>query len=51
MLSAVVSGSIEETTAQQQRGELYPKKIMLSVWRDIQGIVHYELLDNNQIIT
>ncbi|XP_014785013.1 histone-lysine N-methyltransferase SETMAR-like [Octopus bimaculoides] len=32
------------------RAGLHPKKIMLSVWWDIKGVIHYELLDNNQTI-
>ena len=37
-------------SAQQSRNRLYPQ-ILLSVWWDIQVIVNYKLLDNNQIIT
>ncbi|XP_029639658.1 histone-lysine N-methyltransferase SETMAR-like [Octopus sinensis] len=35
---------------QQPRAGLHPKKIMLSAWWDIKGVIHYELLDNNQTI-
>ena len=30
---------------------LHPKKIMLCVWWDIHGIIHHELLRNNQTVT
>jgi [histone H3]-lysine36 N-dimethyltransferase SETMAR len=30
---------------------LHPKKIMLSIWWDYRGVVHYELLPSNQTIT
>lgn len=36
---------------QQPRGGLHPKKILLSVWWDIKGIIYHELLDDNQTIT
>ena len=36
---------------QQPRDGLHPKKIMLSLWWNIQRIVHYELWDNKQSIT
>ncbi|XP_014774733.1 histone-lysine N-methyltransferase SETMAR-like [Octopus bimaculoides] len=35
---------------QQPRAGLHSKKIMTRVWWDIKGIIHYELLDNNQTI-
>ena len=31
--------------------ELHPKKVMLSIWWDIKGVVYFELLDDNQTIT
>ena len=36
---------------QQPRNGLHQKKIILSVWWDIQGIIYSQLLDNNQTIT
>jgi histone-lysine N-methyltransferase SETMAR len=30
---------------------LHPKKVMLCVWWDIKGVVHYEVLEPNQTIT
>lgn len=41
MLTVVVSGSVDERNLLSSQ-----KEIMLSVWWDIQGIIHYEL--NNQ---
>ena len=31
--------------------ELHPKKVMLSLWWDMRGLIHYELLEPNQTIT
>lgn len=36
---------------QLPRGGLHPEQIMLCVWWNIENIVHYELLGNNQTIT
>ena len=30
---------------------LHPKKVMLSLWLDMRGLIHYELLEPNQTIT
>jgi len=30
---------------------LHPKKIMLCIWWDVRGVVHWELLDPNQTVT
>ena len=33
------------------KGDLHPKKVMLSVWWDIFGVIHFELLQPNATIT
>jgi histone-lysine N-methyltransferase SETMAR len=33
------------------KGDLHPKKVMLSLWFDISGIVHFELLPDGATIT
>jgi histone-lysine N-methyltransferase SETMAR len=33
------------------KSDLYPKKVMLSVWWDFQGVVYFELLPTNTTIT
>ena len=48
--STIVLNNRGERPVQQPRAGLHPK-IMLSLWRRIDGIVYYELLDSNQSIT
>ena len=33
-----------------QKNDLHPKKVMLSVWWDLEGIIYYVLLRPNTII-
>lgn len=40
-------GETPETVA---KAGLYPKKVMLSIWWDWQGVLYYELLPQNQTI-
>lgn len=41
----------DETPEPTPRDGLHPKKILLSIWWDMAGIVYYELLEPNQTIT
>ena len=36
---------------QDPKPGLHPKKVMLSVWWDISGVLHFELLEEGQTIT
>jgi histone-lysine N-methyltransferase SETMAR len=40
----------EETPQPEPKADLHPKKVMLSVWWDCQGIVHWELLPSNTTV-
>lgn len=40
-----------EQVTPRVKSDLHPKKSMLCVWWDMQGIVHYEMLPRNQTIT
>jgi histone-lysine N-methyltransferase SETMAR len=35
----------------EPKPDLHPKKVMLSVWWDVQGVIHHELLSTNATIT
>lgn len=41
----------DERPEPEPKGELHPKKVLLSVWWGIHGIIHYELLPANTNIT
>jgi len=40
-----------ETPVPTPRAGIHPMKIMLSIWWDMKGVVHWELLDRNLTIT
>ena len=51
-LNVIVSESVEETAWLNNREENFiQKNILLSVWRDIQGIFHHEMVNINRTIT
>lgn len=33
------------------KADLHPKKVMLSIWWDLKGVIYFELLDNDTTIT
>lgn len=43
-------GKANETPLTTPKADLHPRKVLLSVWWDFKGIVHYELLPRNQTI-
>ena len=43
--------SPRQSPAPTARRELHQRKVLLSVWWDIQGIIHYELLEPGRTIT
>lgn len=43
--------SPEDRPAQHPRDGLHPLKVLLCVWWDAEGIIHFELLPHNQTIT
>ena len=45
--SWVLKGSAPQATA---KAGLHPKKVMLSIWWDMKGVVFFELLEPNQTI-
>ena len=48
---ASASGSILKICQNRnQKNDLHPKKVMLSVWWDFEGIIYYELLRLNTTI-
>ena len=53
MLNVVYRGLIEKKCQFSNREQdfIHPKNIMLRIWWEIDAIVHYELLDNNETIT
>ncbi len=40
-----------QTPIPTAKSGLHPQKIMLCIWWDVRGVVHWELLDPNQTIT
>jgi histone-lysine N-methyltransferase SETMAR len=43
--------SPDKQATPRARPDLHPRKTMMSVWWDVEGVVHYELLPRNQTIT
>ena len=41
----------KETPSPVARPDLHPRKAMLSVWWDMSGVIHFELLEPNKTIT
>lgn len=41
----------DEQPEPDTKPDLHPKQVMLSVWWDVQGIIHFELLPDNTSIT
>ena len=41
---------ISELPPSMSKPELHPKKLMLNVWFDVKGIIHWEFLEPNQTI-
>lgn len=41
----------DEDPQPQPKGDLHPRKVMLSVWWDTRGVVYFELLPHNATIT
>ena len=43
--------SPDKTPAPRVKAEVHPRKVLLCVWWDQKGVLHYELLPRNQTIT
>jgi len=41
----------DEEPQSEPKGDLHPKKVMLSVWWDSEGVIHHELLPTNDTVT
>lgn len=39
----------EEQPSNVPKADLHPRKIMMSIWWDVEGIIYYELLDDNTV--
>nr|XP_027198501.1 histone-lysine N-methyltransferase SETMAR-like [Dermatophagoides pteronyssinus] len=40
-----------QSPAPTARRELHPRKVLLSVWWDIRGVIHHEILEPGRTIT
>jgi histone-lysine N-methyltransferase SETMAR len=40
-----------EQATPHAKPDLHPRKTMLCIWWDMEGIIHYELLERNLIVT